>query len=449
MYIRKVLTVFLLTTFLIAACSTGSQNQTTPTTQAQPQTTSTQAAVSTSAPSPTIAATEAPATPESGGTATPAVELSPTVQPTQAILPSMEPTVAAPTETTAVTPTTSHNGGPTPINGGPTNTYRSQKTDISFSYPDAWNLSTNAQTKAHAGTQATEQVALVSPDQSGTILISVYQLSQVISNPQSSEVKQQIERIMRSLASQVNGSVVDSRKYSTGKLRGFEYVIERADGSKVYDIFTLFQGDRQYNIQLEASKQNQKRFRPVLMRVLKSLKVPDRSHPPTPESANVGTPGHYVSGQHNFRFDYPKNWEVSLAENTQNDTGRLETVQIDSPDGKASIFVKLTQLRKSVDTNADYKEAFKELKGEFRDNIILPHDGKMVYAKPYRQGKLRGFKFIFELTLNGEKVRDEQVHFLVGDKQYALELLCSKAAFKKYEKTFKQTVSSFKPGGGS
>lgn len=395
---------------------------------------------------PTKAATTAPAQGTAKPTAIkPIASSTVAVQVTsRATMPVVTPTVPALTSLTATAPMMRPTG--TAVMSS-VSTYTSDKSGISFTYPDNWKLNPNGSTQHNAGASAFEQIELAAPDHQSEIIISTYQLGRVISDPHSSALKRQLDDLFDSLASQINGKVVSSKPYTGPNLQGFEFLIRRNDNSKEYHVYSLFKANRQYNVQLEATPPMQKMYDPVLQRVLLSLKVPSKPVPTPTQSgpANVGSKGQYISSKYGFRFRYPKIWTVQYARTEELPGNYIEITKIASPDGDGLLFFKAVQLNRSIDMRAEGGIVKRAIEQKLHESLAAYSNVK-VRSRNFKRGDLLGVRFTIDYTSNGQRLRDEQVNIITGDRQYVLELMSTKVEASRFENALSRMIKSFSPG---
>lgn len=167
----------------------------------------------------------------------------------------------------------------------PSKTYTSDKYGFAFQYPEAWQIDEQPNVAATAGSSAVLQLGVVNP--SGTqdnrsllvdgVLVAVYQLKAKVDASNVSEVKPQLESLVKSLASQA----ADYKEISAltegeqNGLPGYMYSYSWTQNGvplKSVDFF-LFNGDKEYEINVQSATTTWDANKPYFDLIVNSLKT--------------------------------------------------------------------------------------------------------------------------------------------------------------------------------
>lgn len=386
---------------------------------------------------PTVQATSAPT---AGMTPTVGTTAEPTAEATQAA--TGVPTTAPTGEATAEATGTVADGDAPELNS----TYTSRASGVSFDVPEDWEVDLQVDTR---GSSPVDQVGVRPPDDDSLVLLQVFRLNREIGPEDLSALKSELDRAFRTLARQNGGRLLSSRPYEEGDLRGYEYRYTYDTGTAAAEVrvFAVFKGDRQYNLQLEATPENQRRYGTLIERMAASLELPDEPPAEATEAPASGAPGRYESPEGLIAFDYPEDWELVAGTSGPGGSNNLENLTLRAPDGEAGMVVSVIQLTREIESPADFARARREVSQQL-GAAVEAAGGRVVSTRAYREGDLRGFEYRLRFELQGQQFEGRQVHVFAGDKQYTVNLETRAGRQDQYRDAQEEVLSSFEIGQG-
>jgi hypothetical protein len=327
-----------------------------------------------------------------------------------------------------------------------TSTYTSRVSGVSFDVPEDWEVDLQVETR---GSSPVDQVGVRPPDDGSLVLLQVFRLNREIGPEELPALKSELDRAFGTLARQNGGRLLSSRPYEEGDLRGYEYRYTYDTGTAAAEVrvFAVFKGDRQYNLQLEATPEDQRRYGTLIERMAASLELPDEPPAEATQAPASDTPGRYESPEGLIAFDYPEDWELETGTSGPGGSDNLENLTLRAPDRQAGIVVSVIQLNREIESQADFARARREVTQQL-EAAVEAADGRVVSTSAYREGDLRGFEYRLRFELQGQQFEGRQVHIFEGDKQYTVNLETRAGRQDRYRDAQEEVLSSLEIGQG-
>lgn len=154
-----------------------------------------------------------------------------------------------------------------------TATFETPTYPFSFDYPDGWKVTRNP-TFVFGSDEAVRSIGVSLEQPHDQVTITQYKLSEEL--PEGFNANQdEIDRIVRRLTRQADGTASDSKAVSYGGIPGYQYVVEypAADGTELRTTMTfLFRGEDEFLVNCQSSPANREALEAGCNQVLDSLK---------------------------------------------------------------------------------------------------------------------------------------------------------------------------------
>ncbi len=143
---------------------------------------------------------------------------------------------------------------------------------FSFDYPDGWKVTRNP-AFVFGSDDAVRSVGVTLKEPDDEITVAQYELDKELPDGFNAN-QEEIDRIVRRLTRQSNGSSSDSIEVSFGGIPGYQYVVEYPGGNGVELLTTLtflFQGKNEFLVNCQSSPANRAALDAGCEQVLNSL----------------------------------------------------------------------------------------------------------------------------------------------------------------------------------
>jgi hypothetical protein len=146
-------------------------------------------------------------------------------------------------------------------------TYSNGEYSYSFQYPETWTLQEGSTADVSAGGTAVANVGLYDPD--GTVAqdtyidmaqVSVYKLNVTVDGSMMADIKTEVQNVLSSLESQAGEikTMEALAETTVNGMSGFKitYSLTKENAPVVSTLYFLFSGNMEYQVTVQASKEN-------------------------------------------------------------------------------------------------------------------------------------------------------------------------------------------------
>ncbi len=166
---------------------------------------------------------------------------------------------------------------------GDTKIYTDTNHGYSFEYPAGWEVQQGGTADVEAGSSASTSMGVYDPKGAvaqdtyiDMVQVSLYQLNVVVDESVMDEIKTEVESVLSSLENQAGdlATVEPLAETTVGDMEGWQvtYDFQKNGAPVTSTLYFLFWGDKEYQLTVQAAKENWELNEPIFEALVKSFR---------------------------------------------------------------------------------------------------------------------------------------------------------------------------------